>query len=165
MIFQVTGKDVSVIGKAKSVWAAQGIKGFYPGGVALAFRQSSNWASRQGFTEFIRDKAKKYRAAPGSDYSKHKLTKSDEAMCGLTGGVLSTWNQPFEVARIEAQAAASEGRPSISMVESMKNIVKESGPGGLYKGIVPRMCLGAWQTLFMVTGAKIVKEQIDKMSG
>lgn len=25
-----------------------GIKGFYPGGVPLAFRQASNWASRQG---------------------------------------------------------------------------------------------------------------------
>jgi len=160
----VTGKDVSVMKKASEVWAAQGIKGFYPGGVALAFRQSSNWASRQGFTEIIRDYAKSYRAAAGSDFRQHKLSKTDEALCGLSGGILSTWNQPFEVARIQAQAAASEGKPSISMAATMKNIVAESGMTGLYKGIVPRMCLGAWQTLFMVTGAKIVKEKIDMMS-
>jgi hypothetical protein len=34
------------------------MQGFYPGGTAIAFRQMTNWASRQGFTEFVRDRAK-----------------------------------------------------------------------------------------------------------
>ena len=34
------------------------LQGFYPGGTAIAFRQMTNWASRQGFTEFVRDRAK-----------------------------------------------------------------------------------------------------------
>jgi hypothetical protein len=44
------------------------------------------------------------------------------------------------------------------MVGVMGKIVKTDGPMGLFKGIVPRIGLGVWQTLFMVTGAKIMKE-------
>ena len=43
----------SVVGKT---WGEKGIKGFYPGGSAIAMRQATNWASRQGFTEFFRSK-------------------------------------------------------------------------------------------------------------
>ena len=43
----------------------------------------------------------------------------------------------------------------------MAKIVKEDGALGLFKGIVPRIGLGVWQTLFMVTGAKMVKDVID----
>ena len=42
----------------------------------------------------------------------------------------------------------------------MRDSVKESGVGGLFRGIVPRIGLGIWQTLFMVTGAKMVKETL-----
>jgi len=48
------------------------------------------------------------------------------------------------------------------MPAGMKNIVAESGVQGLFTGIVPRIGLGVWQTLFMVTGAKIVKDIMDK---
>ncbi len=34
------------------------------------------------------------------------------------------------------------------------------GPKGLFKGLVPRIMLGIWQTLFMVTGAKLVQEAL-----
>jgi hypothetical protein len=37
-------------------------------------------------------------------------------------------------------------------------ITKEQGVSGLFKGIVPRVGLGIWQTLCMVTGAKMVQE-------
>ncbi len=30
-------------------------------------------------------------------------------MCGALGGMISTWNQPFEVARILAQTNAARG--------------------------------------------------------
>ena len=39
-------------------------------------------------------------------------------------------------------------------------IVKEQGMSGLFKGIVPRVGLGIWQTLCMVTGAKLVKDAL-----
>lgn len=55
----VTGdQSVSTVQRIQRTWAAKGIKGFYPGGTAIAFRQATNWASRQGFTEFVREQMK-----------------------------------------------------------------------------------------------------------
>ncbi len=73
------------------------------------------------------------------------------------GGALSTWNQPFEVMRIEAQSAAAKGLPAKGFFDTFKGIVKDSGPLGLFKGIVPRIGICVWQTLFMVTIPYILK--------
>jgi len=153
----VTGdKGVSVTQKISSVWQKQGIKGFYPGGTALAFRQGTNWASRQGLTEYIRGFFKvQFHGDP-----KAKLTVKEEAFSGIIGGALSCWNHPFEVARIQMQSAADRGEPKQNMIQVFKMIVKENGYGGLFKGIFPRVLLGAWQTLFMVTGAKLITERL-----
>lgn len=149
-------KNASMSAKAKEVWRAQGVRGFYPGGTAIAFRQASNWASRQGLTEFVRNQLK-VRVHKNENA---KLSVAQEACAGIIGGALSAWNQPFEVARIQMQSAASEGKPRLNMVKTMQLVVNEHGVGGLFKGIVPRIGLGVWQTLFMVTGAKIVKEHL-----
>jgi len=155
----VTGgdKNMSVGNKIKETWTKNGLKGFYPGGTAIAFRQATNWASRQGITEAIRKRIKIQRHGSADA----KLSNGEEAFSGLLGGMLSTWNQPFEVARIQMQAAASEGEPKVSMIKTFQNIVKEYGPQGLFKGIIPRMGLGAWQTLFMVTGAKVLRPYLE----
>lgn len=34
----------------------------------------------------------------------------------------------------------------------------------MFKGLVPRVLLGIWQTLFMVTGAKLVQEALENHS-
>jgi hypothetical protein len=163
------------------------VKGFYPGGTAIAFRQATNWASRQGFTEAVRERCARSAAHAIRDHArmcvddvaacmralvalrrfkvlfhgdaKAKLTKAEEVSAGVVGGTLACWNHPFEVARIEAQARAAAGQPSLSMVNVMRLVVAESGVTGLFTGLVPRIGLGIWQTLFMVTGAKIVRQQ------
>eukprot|EP00397_Hematodinium_sp_SG-2012_P050634 GEMP01058955.1.p1 GENE.GEMP01058955.1~~GEMP01058955.1.p1 ORF type:complete len:288 (+),score=51.26 GEMP01058955.1:22-864(+) len=153
----VTGdKNMSITRKIKDTWRAHGVKGFYPGGLAIALRQSTNWASRQGFTEYIRGKAKERIHGDRNA----NLTNVQEAMCGLLGGALSTWNQPFEVARIQMQAAASAGEPKVGLVTTLSTVVREYGPQGLFKGIVPRIMLGMWQTVFMVSGAKVLKQYL-----
>jgi hypothetical protein len=154
----VTGqKDLNVPAFIKQTWTEKGLKGFYPGGTAIAFRQASNWASRQGFTEFFRARIAQMKYGKADA----KLTKGEEAMSGVLGGTFSTWNQPFEVARIQMQAAAAAGeKEQPGMPRVMMNVVKDQGPLGLFKGIVPRIGLGIWQTLFMVTGAKILKEYL-----
>lgn len=43
----------------------------------------------------------------------------------------------------------------------MKLVVAESGFTGLFVGLTPRVMLGIWQTLFMVTGAKIVRDALN----
>eukprot|EP00922_Rhytidocystis_sp_ex-Travisia-forbesii_P039293 GHVS01058461.1.p1 GENE.GHVS01058461.1~~GHVS01058461.1.p1 ORF type:complete len:284 (+),score=31.62 GHVS01058461.1:383-1234(+) len=152
----VTGKDqsASMMKTLTSVWNAKGLRGFYPGGTAIAFRQATNWASRQGITEAVRGGFK----AVGQ---KEKLTVPEEAASGIMGGMLSTWNQPFEVARIHMQAAANEGMPKQSLAQVLTHIYRTDGPAGLFKGIIPRMGLGIWQTLFMVTGAKLVRQHLN----
>ena len=155
----VTGdKTVSVTQKAAEVWHSKGIKGFYPGGTAIAFRQATNWASRQGFTEAVRER---FKVLFHDGDTKAKLTVAEEAWSGIIGGALACWNHPFEVARIEMQAAANAGEASRSMVQVFQTIVKNEGVGGLFKGIIPRVGLGIWQTLFMVTGAKLVKRALE----
>jgi hypothetical protein len=148
----VTGsKDTSVMKTVSDTWAAKGLKGFYPGASAIAARQASNWAMRQGFTEFVRDKVKGVLGV-------EKLSVPQEALCGAIGGTMATCNQPFEVCRIQMQSAAFEGKPKLSLPSTLSLIVKEQGPTGLFAGIVPRICLGIWQTIFMVTVPKILKE-------
>ena len=157
----VTSKDKSMTAssKIKETWAKDGIKGFYPGGTAIAWRQATNWASRQGFTDMTRVQLKSY--FHGSQDA--KLSKWEEALSGIIGGVLSTWNQPFEVARIEMQASAAAGsNAGRSMVKVMGDVVKDQGVAGLFKGVIPRIGLSVWQTLFMVTGARIIKDELTE---
>jgi|TARA_B100000674_G_scaffold12308_1_gene9123 hypothetical protein len=154
----VNSPGVSTVERIRETYARGGIAGFYPGGIAIAFRQATNWASRQGFTEIVRDRAK---IALRGD-ADGKLTKWEEVGCGIVGGTLASWNHPFEVARIEAQSRGNAGLPTGNMVSVMRDIVKENGVGGLFRGIIPRIGLGIWQTLFMVTGAKMLKETLKE---
>ena len=87
----MTGKKGDgIIGTAKNVYGRDGIRGFYKGGVPIAFRQATNWASRQGFTDAIREVIKRWRY---DDPGVAKLTVGEEVMAGMLGGTLACWNQ------------------------------------------------------------------------
>lgn len=134
-----------------STYRRNGVSGFYRGGSAIAFRQATNWASRQGITEYIRGTARGWKGT-------QKLTKGEEAMCGVIGGTLSSWNHPFEVARIEMQARANTGQSRLNMIQVFRMVLKEQGPLGLFQGIIPRIGLNIWQTLFMVSIVNMAKK-------
>ncbi|KAF1334842.1 hypothetical protein FI667_g1580, partial [Globisporangium splendens] len=154
----VTGdKSITTSQRIKNVYGAHGIKGFYPGGTAIAFRQATNWASRQGFTELVREQFKVLFHGDADA----KLTVAQEAGAGIVGGALACWNHPFEVARIQMQSAADRGEPKQNMIQVFRTVIKEQGYPGLFKGIIPRLGLGIWQTLFMVTGAKLVRQALE----
>ena len=87
-----------------------------------------------------------------------KLSIFEESIAGIIGGALSTWNQPFEVMRIEAQAAAAKGLPPRGIIQVSKDIVRESGVKGLFQGIYPRMGLCIAQTFFMVSVPNVLKQ-------
>jgi len=154
----VTGNNSSVTQLISNTWKNNGFKGFYPGGTAVALRQATNWASRQGFTDAVRVRLKVWLHGD----ERAKLTVGEEAFAGIIGGALSTWNQPFEVARIEMQAAANEGRPKQNIIQVFSMIIKEHGIPGLFKGVIPRIGLGIWQTLFMVSGARMIKDHLQE---
>jgi len=150
----VTGdQKMTTFDRISTTFKNRGISGFYQGGTALMLRQGSNWASRQGLTDVARGILKKRHANPETA----KLSAGEEAFAGLIGGALSTWNQPFEVMRIEAQRAAAQGLPPKSIVETTTLIVKENGFLGLFQGIIPRMGLCMAQTFFMITVPYILK--------
>jgi len=155
-----TGEKKSVGSIINTAWTKNGIKGFYPGGTAIAFRQATNWASRQGFTDAVRGVMLHTFHDPKNNPNA-KLSVGQEVSSGMIGGFLACWNHPFEVARIEAQARAAAGEPSKSMVRVLRDVHGEYGMQGLFQGLFPRVCLGIWQTLFMVTGANIVKEYLN----
>ena len=55
VVTQSANKTKTSVGSIiSSTWKNKGIKGFYPGGSAIAMRQATNWASRQGFTDLVR---------------------------------------------------------------------------------------------------------------
>eukprot|EP00607_Mallomonas_marina_P006934 CAMPEP_0182429196 /NCGR_PEP_ID=MMETSP1167-20130531/25535_1 /TAXON_ID=2988 /ORGANISM="Mallomonas Sp, Strain CCMP3275" /LENGTH=210 /DNA_ID=CAMNT_0024612577 /DNA_START=153 /DNA_END=782 /DNA_ORIENTATION=- len=84
----VTGdKSVSLSQRIAHTYSTQGVSGFYRGGTALALRQASNWASRQGFTDIIRATLK-HRVYGDK---RARLSVRDEAISGILGGTLSVW--------------------------------------------------------------------------
>lgn len=152
------GKNISIMSHMQTTMKEKGIKGFYPGGSAIAFRQATNWASRQGFTDAVRSVVR--RIYHDGD-PKAKLTVKQEVASGMMGGFLACWNHPFEVARIEMQSRAIAGESKMNMLGVFKLVTKEYGVAGLFKGVIPRICLGVCQTLFMVTGADLVKDYLN----
>jgi hypothetical protein len=63
------------------------------------FRQGTNWASRQGFTDYFRNLMKDYKFKDSNvtTAADVKLSVAEESLAAICGGALSTWNQPFEV--------------------------------------------------------------------
>ena len=122
--------------RISDTFSKRGISGFYQGGTALMLRQGctltysliytftysyilgSNWASRQGITDFVRNQFKNNHKDPKNA----KLSVTEEALSGIVGGALSTWNQPFEVMRIEAQAAAAKGMAPKNIFETTSSL-------------------------------------------
>ena len=151
---------ISAFQVAKKVWKERGIQGLYCGAPAVAMRQGTNWASRQGFTEFVRPKIP-LDGVMG------------ELLAGCIGGTLSAWNTPFEVARIESQMniTATNERKSgkringnmegsgkeKSLLATMCDIVDERGFGALYVGIIPRAAQACYQTIFLVCVPRLLQ--------
>lgn len=109
-----------------------------------------------------------------------KLGAMDKILASSIGGALATWNQPIEVIRVEVSlfpikswvcshsifqmqsmaknAAASVNRPAkLTIWSTFTYIYKENGIKGLYRGVTPRIGLGIWQTVCMVSLADYVK--------
>ena len=122
---KVTGdKNISTTRRVTDTFKARGIGGFYSGSSAVAFRQATNWASRQGFTDAVRQVI--IRQNHGGD-KKAKLSKPEEIMSGVIGGFLACWNHPFEVARIEMQARGAFGEAKMSLPQVLGMVYKEQG--------------------------------------
>lgn len=158
--------------KPPSTWAVfgdiyrrEGIKGINKGVNAVAVRQCTNWGSRMGFARLAETPV---RAMSGKS-EKDKLTAGERILCSSIGGALGCWNQPIEVIRVEMQSMAKaepgSNRPAkLTIGNTFSYIYKESGIKGLYRGVQPRIALGIWQTICMVSLSDYVKEAINAAS-
>jgi len=156
--------------KPPSTWAVfadiyrrEGIRGINKGVNAVAVRQCTNWGSRMGFARLAESWIRKAQGKTESD----SLSAFEKIASSSVGGALATWNQPIEVVRVEMQsmskATANSNRPAkLTIFNTLAFIYRENGIKGLYRGVTPRIGLGIWQTVCMVSFADYVKVWIKK---
>ncbi|EGO05171.1 hypothetical protein SERLA73DRAFT_174135 [Serpula lacrymans var. lacrymans S7.3] len=158
-------KQAATGAKPLSTWAVfmdiyrrEGIRGINKGVNAVAVRQCTNWGSRMGFARLAETTIRNIRGKGEND----KLGAMDKIIASSIGGALATWNQPIEVIRVEMQSmaktTANANRPAkMTIMNTLSFIYKENGLKGLYRGVTPRIGLGIWQTICMVSFADYVK--------
>lgn len=165
---EITRTKDSASGKAvkstftvfKEIFQKEGFRGINKGVNAVAMRQMTNWGSRFGLARLAEDKIREIRGKAKGE----KLTTLEKVASSVIGGGLSAWNQPFEVARVEMQSRVKDpNRPAkLSVIGTLKYVYSQNGIKGLYKGVTPRIGLGIWQTVFMVSFGDYAKEYIAK---
>ncbi|KAH9898000.1 mitochondrial carrier [Cubamyces lactineus] len=148
--------------KPPSTWAVfadiyrrEGLAGINKGVNAVAVRQCTNWGSRMGFARLAESSIRKLKGKGEGE----KLTPFEKILSSSIGGALATWNQPIEVVRVEMQSMAksAERGEKKTILNTLQYIYKENGLKGLYRGVTPRIGLGIWQTVCMVSFADYVK--------
>ncbi|KAI5207871.1 hypothetical protein E4T39_01821 [Aureobasidium subglaciale] len=146
-----------------NIYRAEGIKGINKGVNAVAVRQVTNWGSRFGLSRVAESGIRK---ATGKDESQ-KLGVPEKILASALGGGLSAWNQPIEVVRVEMQSKTVDpNRPKKMTVGSaFKYIYSQNGIKGLYRGVMPRIGLGVWQTVCMVALGDVAKEYVERLTG
>ncbi|KAH9944037.1 mitochondrial carrier [Epithele typhae] len=142
------------------IWRREGLRGINKGVNAVAVRQCTNWGARIGLTRLAESSIRKIR----NKGEKDALTPLEKIAASSIGGALATWNQPIEVVRVEMQSMAksAERGEKKTIVGTLKYIYRENGIKGLYRGVTPRIGLGIWQTVCMVSFADYVKAWIKK---
>jgi Mitochondrial carrier protein len=153
---EMTKSKVAAQGvKPRGTWATfmdiyrkEGIRGINKGVNAVAIRQMTNWGSRFGLSRLAEQGIRK---ATGKEDG-GQLSAIEKIMASGLGGGLSAWNQPIEVIRVEMQSKTVDpNRPAkMTVGNTAKYIYQQNGIRGLYRGVVPRVGLGVWQTICMV---------------
>ena len=96
-----------------------------------------------------------------------KLGVPEKILASALGGGLSAWNQPIEVVRVEMQSKKDDpNRPKkMTVGNTFRYIYGQSGVKGLYRGVMPRIGLGVWQTVCMVALGDMAKEMVENVTG
>lgn len=130
------------------IYRKEGIRGINKGVNAVAIRQMTNWGSRFGLSRLAEQGIRKFTGKENGE----QLGAAEKILASGLGGGLSAWNQPIEVIRVEMQSKTVDpNRPAKMTVGSAaRYIYEQNGLRGLYRGVVPRIGLGVWQTICMV---------------
>ncbi|QIX01599.1 hypothetical protein AMS68_007116 [Peltaster fructicola] len=158
------GKVPGTMETFMAIYRKEGIKGINKGVNAVAVRQVTNWGSRFGLSRVAENQI---RSFTGKEDPKISLSVGEKILASALGGGLSAWNQPIEVIRVEMQSKKDDpNRPKkMTVGNTFQYIYKTSGVRGLYRGVVPRIGLGIWQTVCMVALGDVAKEWVEKATG
>ncbi|KAI1008121.1 Citrate/oxoglutarate carrier protein [Podosphaera aphanis] len=145
------------------IYRKEGIKGINKGVNAVAIRQMTNWGSRFGLSRLAEQGIRKITGKEDGG----KLNPWEKILASTLGGGLSAWNQPIEVIRVEMQSKKEDpNRPKkMTVANTAKYIYSNNGVKGLYRGVVPRIGLGVWQTICMVAMGDMAKSYVEKVTG
>lgn len=142
------------------IYRREGIAGINKGVNAVAIRQCTNWGARIGLARLAESSIRKFQGKT----EKEQLGAFEKIASSTIGGALATWNQPIEVVRVEMQSMLkdkSANRPAKpTIANTLAYIYRENGLKGLYRGVTPRIGLGIWQTICMVSFADYVKDWV-----
>jgi hypothetical protein len=152
-------KEVGTIQLAYQIFQKEGIRGINKGVNAVALRQMTNWGSRLGFSRIGENLIRKTKNDPEG-----KLTAGEKITAATIGGGLACWNQPIEVIRVELQSQVkTPGRPEkMTIIQCARWIYGSHGLKGFFRGVLPRIGLGAWQTVCMVAFGDMLKQKLQE---
>ncbi|KAK9471813.1 mitochondrial carrier domain-containing protein [Dipodascopsis tothii] len=156
-------KPPSTMSVFMDIYRREGIRGINKGVNAVAIRQCTNWASRFGLSRLSEQGLRKLTGKS----EETPLTALEKVIASSIGGGLSCWNQPIEVIRIEMQSQTPDpNRPKkLTVGTTLKYIYQQNGIKGLYRGVTPRIGLGVWQTVCMVSFGDMAKEFVANLTG
>ncbi|KAI6092794.1 mitochondrial carrier [Hypoxylon rubiginosum] len=145
------------------IYRKEGIRGINKGVNAVAIRQMTNWGSRFGLSRLAEQGIRRVTNKEQGD----KLSALEKITASAVGGGLSAWNQPIEVIRVEMQSKKEDpNRPKkMTVGNTFKYIYDNNGARGLYRGVMPRIGLGVWQTVCMVAMGDMAKTYVEKLTG
>ncbi|KAI1656174.1 mitochondrial carrier [Daldinia decipiens] len=145
------------------IYRKEGIRGINRGVNAVAIRQMTNWGSRFGLSRLAEQGIRRITKKENGE----KLSALEKITASALGGGLSAWNQPIEVIRVEMQSKKEDpNRPKkMTVGNTFKYIYESNGLKGLYRGVMPRIGLGVWQTVCMVAMGDMAKSYVEKLTG
>lgn len=149
-------QKVSTLRVAFNIFKEKGILGLNKGVSAVAIRQMSTWGSRIGITRAV-----EYVMKPkGRD-----LSVSERMSAATLSGILSCWNHPIEVIRIEMQnAMKNPSRPQqMTLRSTAKYVFQTSGLFGFYRGVLPRIGISVYMTLCVVVLGDELKKRFNSV--
>ena len=148
----------TILGSFQRVLKQEGVTGLYKGLTPAVLASCGSW----GGYFYLYEMAKKRKLTKRNDSSSsgdlcggdNKLNSVDHLLAGFEAGVvLALLFQPLWLAKTRmalqgSQAGTSPSatsvngtRPYNGMIDALVTIVKEEGVMGLYKGVVPALCL------------------------
>lgn len=121
---------------ARGVAQTEGISALWRGVSLTAARQGTNQAANFTTYSFLKRSAQRYRSRRGIDEG--PLPTYVTGAIGLFSGAMGPLcNAPIDTIKTRLQNAAAHGDRRVLGI--VTGLIREEGPGALYKGLMPRM--------------------------